>query len=421
VAINQWPTAVETIRLLKPDVYSKGSEYSRAEDDITGGIINEEIAVKEAGGRVHFTNELTFSSTANINRYSSPYPAAAGDFLEAFRKKCLARDIINDLKRLKEMRVLIIGDTIIDEYYYCQPLGKTPKDNIIAVRYLNQETFAGGALAAANHIAGFCDRVDLVTCLGTGYDYAQFVLDHLKSNVHTKFFKNPSGLTTIKRRFVDPSFITKLFEVTYLEDKLPEALGKEIAEYLHGHLSKNEYDLVLVTDYGHGLISKSLAYVISEVCRLGGKFLAVNTQANSANSGFNVITKYPAANYICLDEPELRLACRDKFERPEELVKEVSKQLNCSAITITQGHKGSLVYDGETFYSIPALVDHSLDRMGAGDAYLAITAPCVAGGSMMELVGFIGNAAAALKIQTVGNREGVQPVALFKFIQTLLK
>lgn len=421
VAINQWPTCVETIKLLKPDVYAKGSDYARAEDDITGGITLEEAAVKEVGGRLHLTEEITFSSSGNINRYSSPYPAAAKDFLEAFRKKYVASDIIDALKALRDIKVLIVGDTIIDEYHYCQTLGKTPKDNIIAVRYLNQEAFAGGVLAAANHIAGFCNTVDLVTGLGKEYDHSQFILDHLKPNIHSKFFQNPSAPTTVKRRFVDPSFITKLFEVAYLEEKAPESLENEISTYLWERLRSNHYDLVLITDYGHGFITKSIAHTLVD----SGRFLAVNTQANSANSGFNVITKFPQANYICLDEPELRLACRDKFERPEILIKEISRQLSCSAIAITQGHKGSIVYDGmpdkEFFYNTPALVEHSVDRMGAGDAYLSITAACVASGMMMELVGFIGNAVAALKIQTIGNREGVQPVALFKFIQTLLK
>lgn len=418
VAINQWPTAVEAIRLLKPDVFAKGSEYAKAEDDTTGSIITEEAAVKEVGGRMHFTNEIVFSSTENINRYLSPYPAAARDFLDKFRHEYAAADIIKTLQELKKLKVLIVGETIIDEYCYCQGLGKTPKDNIIAVKYLNEERFAGGVLAAANHIAGFCQSVDLVTCLGNGYDYAQFVLEHLKANIRAKFFHNPDGPTIAKRRFVDPSFMAKMFEVAYLEDQLPAALSQQITDYIAQALTSGNYDLVIVIDYGHGLISDSAACVLSQWT---GKFLAVNTQANSANNGFNVITKYPRADYVSLDEPELRLACRDRSSDMQTLVEEIAKQLDCTAIAITRGHKGALTYGEGEFYEIPALIDHSLDRMGAGDAFLAITAPCAASGFDMQLVGFIGNAAAAMKIQTVGNREAIEPVSLFKFIKTLLK
>jgi len=347
----------------------------------------------------------------------NPYPEETRPFLEECRKKYVAEDVIKSIQGLKKLKVLIVGETIIDEYHYVQGLGKTTKDNIIAVKYLSEETFAGGVLAAANHVAGFCESVDLVTCIGEKSDYAKFILAHLKPNIRTKIFHHVNGETIVKRRFVDPAFLNKLFEVAYIDEKLPEALEMAIADYLQSNLANGNYDVVIVTDYGHGLINKAIADIIGN----SDNFLAVNTQANSANSGFNVITKYPSARYICLDEPELRLACRDKFAEPEVLVKEISQKLDCKAVSITRGHKGCLTYDRESFYRVPALVDHSIDRMGAGDAFFSITSLCVAGGFGMELVGLIGNAAAALKIQTVGNKESIQPAALFKFIQTLLK
>lgn len=414
VAINEWPTAVETIKRLKPDVYAKGSDYADATADVTGEIVNEQEAIESVGGRIHFTDEITFSSTKLINRYFSPYPEEARGFLESFRERFSAGEIIKLLQQLKTMKVLVVGDTIIDEYCYCEGLGKTPKDNIIAVKSLRDEIFTGGVLAAANHIAGLCGTVDLVTCLGKRNNYEQFILSHLKPNIKVKFFYYDDAPTTVKRRFVDPAFLVKMFEVAYFDDNLPQSLHKTIGGYLSSAITG--YDLVLATDFGHGLIDKESATALS-----AAKFLAVNTQTNSANSGFNVITKYPKAHYICLDEAELRLAWRDKFRAPEPLVESISQLLNCPKVAITLGHRGSLTYSEGRFFTIPALAGRPVDRMGAGDAYLAITAPCVAGGFDMELVGFIGNCAAALKIQTVGNREAVEPVALFKFIQTLLK
>ena len=62
--------------------------------------------------------------------------------------------------------MLLVGDAIIDEYQYVLPMGKTPKENIIATRYQDRELFAGGVFAAANHVASFCKQVDVVTCLG---------------------------------------------------------------------------------------------------------------------------------------------------------------------------------------------------------------------------------------------------------------
>ena len=154
----------------------------------------------------------------------------------------------------------------------------------------------------------------------------------------------------------------------------------------------------------------------------GAKFLAVNAQTNSANIGFNLITKYPRADYICIDEPEIRLATHDNISQIDSLVGRVVKRLECHRAIVTQGHLGSLVYDGMNgSMAVPAFSREVVDRVGAGDAFLSITSPCVAAGFPNELVGFIGNAVGALAIRIIGNKSPVEPVPLFKYIRTLLK
>jgi len=68
VAINKWPTAEETLRLLKPDIYVKGREFENLEDK-TGKIQREYKIIKEIGAEIRFTNEIVFSSTQLINQY----------------------------------------------------------------------------------------------------------------------------------------------------------------------------------------------------------------------------------------------------------------------------------------------------------------------------------------------------------------
>ncbi|MCJ7654771.1 MAG: PfkB family carbohydrate kinase, partial [Dehalococcoidia bacterium] len=100
----------------------------------------------------------------------------------------------------------------------------------------------------------------------------------------------------------------------------------------------------------------------------------------------------------------------------------IVKELKCNRIAITRGPHGSLTYATEDgFFEIPALSEEVVDRVGAGDAYLSITSPCVAAGNPMEMVGFIGNAVGALKVRIVCNRASVEPVPLSKFITALLK
>jgi len=417
VAINEWPTAVEAIKKLKTDVYAKGSDYANRDDDLTGQICKEEEAIKSIGGRIHFTDEITFSSTKLLNLHFDVYPEQAQKFLGEFRHNYSAEDIIKRLNNLKKMKVLVLGDTIVDQYSYCRSLGKSPKENIITTRYLEEETFAGGVLAAANHVAGFCEDVHLVTCLGRQNSYDEFILTHLKPNIKPKFFHREDAPTIVKQRFVEPSFLSKLFEVCYLDDhELPQPLNQEICNYLRANIG--DYDLVLVTDFGHGFIGQEIIKVLCEKA----KFLAVNAQTNSANAGFNLVTKYPRADYICLDEPEIRLACHDKFSQVEDLVPRLAKKLKCNRIATTHSRYDTLVYSSEEgFFKIPTFSREVLDTVGAGDAFLCITSLCVADGNPMEMVGFIGNAVGALKVRIVCNRASVEPLPLFKFITALLK
>jgi len=417
VAITESPTAVDAIRKLRPAVYVKGSDYADSAADLTGKIDDERLAVEAGGGRVHFTTEITFSSSGLLNVHFDVYPEEAQAFLREFRTRYTADAVIGALKGLKGIRVLVIGDTIIDEYHYVQSMGKSPKELLVATRFLREEHFAGGILACANHVAGFCERVDVVTVLGARDSREAFIRERLKPNVTPKFFVRPDTGTVVKRRFVEQAFLNKMFEIAFLDDtELPPSLADQIGSYLRGVL--DQYDLVLVADYGHGFLNRDLILQLAAESR----FLAVNVQTNSANTGFNLITKYPRADYVCIDEPEVRLAMHDRTSPMQDIIRRVAKDLAARRVTITRGHHGSMAYEEqEGFFEVPVLSREVVDRIGAGDAYLAITAPCAAGGYPAELVGFVGNAVGALAVRIIGNRTAVEPVPLFKFITALLK
>lgn len=418
VTINDGPTAVEAIRKLQPDLYVKGSDYRRSEDDLTGKILEEEEAVRSVGGVIHFTDEIVFSSSALINRHLAPYPEQTRQFLDDFRSRRSAGSILEELQAIRDVRTLVIGDIIIDEYHYVSAMGKSAKDHIIATRYLNEERFAGGVLAAANHLGGFCENVTLLTCLGTANDYGDFLESSLRSSIQREVFVQEGVPTVVKRRYVSPTFLTKLFEVAYLEQIgfLSPKTERSILKWLDAHV--DEYDLVLVADFGHGLVTPRIVNLLGRKAR----FLALNVQSNSANLGFNLVTKYRKADYICIDEPEVRLASHDRESELEPLIKRLAKRMKCGRVVITRGEKGSLAYsvDGG-FAAVPVLSSEVVDRVGAGDAFSAVTAPCALKGMDPEMLAFVGNAVGAMQVLTVGNREPVDPVGLRKYVTTLMK
>jgi len=67
-AVNRWPTAEETIRLLRPDFFVKGQEFERLED-ATGKLQREAAVLRETGGEMRFTHEEVFSSTGLLREH----------------------------------------------------------------------------------------------------------------------------------------------------------------------------------------------------------------------------------------------------------------------------------------------------------------------------------------------------------------
>ena len=418
VALNRWPTAVETISLLAPDVYAKGEEYEDKAADVTGGIAREREAVESVGGTMAFTRDITFSSSALINDYLCAYPDNVRCWLHEFKRDHCAGDLLDVLGRLRNMRVLVLGETIIDEYHYCETLGKSGKEPILAVRYCDHDTFAGGILAVANHMAGFLDKVNMVSFLGEINSHESFIRQHLSAGVEAEFLTMPKAPTIIKRRFIEKYPFQKMFEVYVMGDLNGERgrLQGELRGFLESRL--HEYDLVLVTDYGHDMFGPEVVDLLCDKA----PFLAVNTQTNAGNYGFNDITKYPRADYVCISEKELRMAKRNRTGDLCDLVLQMVKRMGCRYMYITQGEKGCLSYSLESgFAAVPAFASHFVDRVGAGDAVFAVTSMCVARGLDAGQLGLIGNVVGAEAVLSVSNSRHMDTVSISKHITALLK
>lgn len=416
VAINHAPTATDCIKMLKPHVYVKGQDYIDKSKDITGKISEEEEAIKSVGGRIAFTNDITFSSSKLINEHLQVFPKETKSYLRAMASKYTIDHIFGVLDRLKALKILVIGEAIIDQYHQCEGMDKSRKSNVVVYKYISEESFAGGSLAIANHIAGLSKTVTLVTLTGDDCEeFESFLSEKMRPNIKMVNFVRPGNRTIIKRRFINSN--QKLFEICYLNDSpissdLEKKVLHKLKNIIHG------YDLVIVSDFGHGFLTDKLARTICKE----SKFLAVNTQTNGANMGFNFITRYPSVDYAALDELEIRYAAHDKSGELGQIMKNVAAKIGCSDMIITRGPHGALsLTEKKGMLSAPALATSVIDPVGAGDAFLAFTAPLVAIGVPRELIMFIGNAVGAMAVQIICNRDPVDPVDLKKFITTLLK
>ncbi len=416
-ALNEWPTAVNTILTLKPNIYAKGQDYANAATDVTGQIRNEMAAVKKVKGKTIFTHEEMFSSSALLNKFYSTFPPATQQYLNRFRKKHSLDEVLAYVHSLSDIKVLVVGEAILDQYFYCQPLGKSPKETIVASKFISEENFAGGSMAIANHLAGFCARVTLVSPMGLEPEIDKFFRSKLAKNIKLIPLKTPGRPTVIKRRYVEPTFLNKMFEIEYLEDApLPRPIENQAIDILREQLYK--HDMVVVADYGHGFLTERLRDEIIGIA----KFLCVNTQTNSANLGFNPATNYRNVNYMAIDEPEMKLALRKKYGDFKGLAQDLYRQIKTDVLLVSRGPHGSFILPTEnTIHETPVMSTRIVDRTGAGDALFAITSPCAYKKVPSDVIGFLGNCAGAMKVETVCNREPIGLAALSKFVTGILR
>ena len=199
--------------------------------------------------------------------------------------------------------------------------------------------------------------------LGENKEYLGEIKD-LPKNIKTKFFYKKNSPTITKKRFVDNTSNSKVLGIYNLnDDNLNENEIKIFNNYLKKEVVK--YDLVIVSDYGHGLISKSSAKII---CKYS-KFLALNAQVNAFNIGYHTMKNYVNFNTLIINEKEIRHEMRDKISKVEDLMISLSKDRNVENLIVTMGSDGSILYNSKLkkIFSAEAYANKVIDKTGAGD------------------------------------------------------
>ena len=128
VMLSEGYTVDDIVEVVEPDIYVKGEEYKKAKDDITGKITEEQEIVEKHGGSIQFTSGQVFSSTKLINTALSGLPDDVVKYTKKFITKYSMEDIKEYSRKVEELKVLVVGDVIIDKYTYCKVHGLMSKD-----------------------------------------------------------------------------------------------------------------------------------------------------------------------------------------------------------------------------------------------------------------------------------------------------
>ena len=161
VVVSNDATSLKIINIIKPNFYCKGNDYKNNKLDVTGNISKETRLVKKYGGKIIYTNEISFSSSNLINSYLSNYSKDQIKNLSNIKKKYNFTKINNLIKNFEKLKVLVIGELIIDEYVFSEAVGKSGKEPMLTLREMLSEKYLGGAAVVARHISTFCKKITL--------------------------------------------------------------------------------------------------------------------------------------------------------------------------------------------------------------------------------------------------------------------
>ncbi len=362
VFIAPGPTAAASIIKVKPKIYVKGPDYADNKNPHHRADVE---LLRSLGGECRLTTAEKWSSSLLLR--SVRFPDATLVYLESAKARGFLDTILAAFEAADKFDIVFVGEAIIDEYCYVKPLAKPSKEFILATVLQNTERFEGGVIAAAKQGE----------------------------------WKNCSGITSdqaiTKTRYVDADFSRKLFEV-YSEQKItPRPV----------HIPR--CDVCIALDFGHGMFTPALKAAVTQA-----PFLAVAAQSNAGNFGFNPVTRWPHVDYVCVDEPEARLAVDDQ-DGPLIGVHDALAR-RATRLVVTRGRYGCICPQ-----PVPALVEHGFDTMGAGDAFIAVSAPLLAAGLPVELAAFAGNVAGGLKTAILGHRSHVTRDDIVRNLEWLLK
>ena len=415
VIISDHKTAVNNLKVIKPDYYIKGSDYKNLKNDLSKQILIEKKTVEKYGGKILFTKSELHSSSSIANDVFEYINKDIKKILIKIDKKKFEKKFFGLIQKKLTKKILIIGDSIIDILRFVEISGKSNKSNVISTKYLKEEKNPGGVLLVANFLNLFFKNV---TLLYSGKSKnLNTIRKYLHKSIKIKYIKTKNELIK-KIRYTDNYSKQKIFQNNLNEqDIFTKVEEKKIINQINR--IKNHYDELLLFDYGYVYSNKKFIEFINNF----SKKISINCQSNSYNFGYNLADKFKSGKIISMDEPEFRLVTRNKHDEIDNLIKKNLKLFDkFKYLIITQGKKGCFLKKNKTILHVPCVLNTAIDSTGAGDIFLSMffTLETSKLFSDYELL-IISHIAAGLHSNQIGNRFRIDVADIYKVVSSMLK
>lgn len=397
VVIDDNPTPIENIKIIRPDYFAKGYEYNKG--GLNPKTKEEKDALDTYGGELIFTpGDIVYSSSHIIE--AEP-PNLAADKLQSLMEAegvtfAKLRDI---LKSFSGAAIHVIGDTIVDSYTYCTLIGGNTKTPTMSLRFDTQTDFVGGAGIVAKHMKGAGAEVHFTTVLGDDA-LKDFVLDDLgKYGVECDAVVDRTRPTTQKNVFTTQGY--RMLKVDKLDNR--PIYGK-VLEHFTRSVAASKADAVVFSDFRHGIFNRTTIPPIIAALPKGPLRVADSQVA----SRWGNILEFQDFDLITPNEREARFSLGDQDSTIRPLAMELYKRANCKNLILKMGERGMIAYrapnpEVRSFFTIDTFTDRVADAVGAGDALLAYATITLAVSKCIVSASILGTVAAALACERDGN------------------
>jgi len=396
--IDRNPTPIENLKLLQPDFFAKGYEYT------AGGLppkTQEEATIlKSYGGEMIFTpGDIVYSSTRLIDL--AP-PAIKHEKLLTFMdsEKLTFEALRAALDKLGQFRVHVVGDTIVDSYTQTAMIGGQTKTPTMSVLYERRDDYIGGAAVVAEHLRAAGAQVVFSTVLGEDA-HKDFVLEGLKkSGVDCRAIIDRTRPTTNKNAIVAGGY--RLIKIDTLDNR---SISDEIVGQLGAAVSGVASDAVVFSDFRHGIFNRrTIPELVKAIPQ--GRFKVADSQVASR---WGNITEFQGFDLITPNEREARFALGDQDSGIRPLASSLYDAARCRTLILKLGERGVLTCRSsdheslDSFIVIDSFVDHVVDAVGAGDALLAYATLAKLATKSDAVATILGSLAAACECEVDGN------------------
>ena len=393
----------QLVKNLKPKVIILGTEYKNI---LFNQVKETMIFAENKGIKVVFdSGENNYASTELLSDSNLDIDLARKKLLlESFNKQNIdPRSLIKKLPLLKNTPLLIIGDSIVDEYAACEALGMSAEAPVLVVKELETKIYAGGAAVVASHVnqlGGTCFFVSV-----TGNDSnSQFIERKLKEkSIKTFLIKDESRPTTYKKRYMVEN--QKLFRVSKLEEQeINIEIEYELIKIIKKLIPKVKG--IIISDFNYGVMTKNLLEIINKLAKDNEIEVFADSQSSSQ---LGSITKFNDISLLCPNEREARIALQDKFSGLEFLANEIFDICKPDNLIMKLGSQGFITYAkdkaGRKYNQhFPALESNPIDQAGAGDSLLACMALSISSGLNIMEASCLSCFMCMIAVQSIGNK-----------------